>query len=1105
MKKLLFAFALFLIPGSGAIASHTKGGWMYYEYLGQGIVDPTKLRYKVVLNLYMICNPGAGQLDDPINFSIFDAGTNAFIQNISVGISRNNNTQNCTQQACHECITPIPSICYKIVSYEKDIELAPSLNGYTISWQRCCRITGLSNIQPPSNSAGATYTISIPGTRGGNGAALNSSPKFNFNDTAIVCNNSFFSVDFGAVDPNSDSLVYSFCDAFGGGTQGSPIPATASNPPYTPVQYSAGFSGAFPLGNNVSIDRRTGIVSGIAPASGEYVVTVCVSEYRDGEYIGQARKELHLTVADCSIVKAVLNPSYLTCDGFAMTFSNNGSGNINDYFWDFGVPGVDDDTSNLPNPTFTYPDTGRYVIKLVVNRNSPCGDSTRAIVDVYPGFFPGFIFSNPACINVPVSFTDTTRTNYGVVNTWRWDFGNGAVLNDTSHLANPTYTYTAGGTYNVTLQVSNSKGCTKTVSQDVTVGNPPPIVMLFRDTSYCALDTVQLNASGTGNFSWSPTSFMTGANTATPLVFPPTPTKYYVTLDANGCISRDSVTVNPVNNLTASVTGPSNICEEDTVTLNGSTNHSPVSWQWSNPSTLSAPTSQQTNAFPATTTNYTLTVRWGNNCIATAPKTINVKPLAVLVVSPDTSICTGSGGVPISASGGDTYAWTPAAGLSNPNIANPVARPTVTTTYKVAVGVTGCARLREDTIMVTVRTLPELTVTNDTLICSTDTLQLTGTGTGNFTWTPNYNISSLSGPAPLVSPDVPTWYYTTLTDVFGCQSRDSVFVDVKQFVTLDAGNDTTVCRTDGFFLNVNSDALSYKWTPSSYLDRDDVKRPFTTPLATIKYYVVGNIGKCQSRDSVTLTVVPYPRAAAGNDTTVCLGTSGQLQASGGSSYFWSPSTFLSSVNIPNPVVTNPTANIRYIVTVSDTLGCPKPAKDTVWVRVYPKVMADAGPRDTSVVAGEPLQLNGSGGDNYLWEPGDWLTSTITRNPVALPENNIEYHLLVTTTAGCEGRDSIRVTVYRVEASMYVPTAFTPNGDALNDVLRPILLGMKSLEYFRVYNRWGQLLFSTSEKGKGWDGTFAGKPQQADTYVWMAQGVDYKNVTITKKGYAVLIR
>ncbi len=1103
MKKFILSLILSFSLLS-TFASHTKGGWMYYEYLGPGISDPSKLRYKIVLKLYIICNPGTGQLDDPINFTFFNASNNSFLQNVSVGISSNVNVQNCTAVSCNPCIANIPSICYKILTYETTVELASSLSGYVVSWQRCCRIIGLSNIQTPSNNSGATFTIKIPGTAGGINAEQNSSPKFNLNDTAIVCANNQFSVNFGAVDSDGDSLRYFFCNALNGGSQAVPVVNQASAPPYSSVSYTGGFSGSQPLGPGVTINPATGVVSGIAPASGEYVVSVCVFEYRNGVFMAEARKELHLRVADCVPIRANPNPSFVTCDGFNVQFSHTSTG-ANSVFWDFGDPNTLADTSNIDNPVYVFPDTGVYIIKFVINRGQGCADSVYRTVGVYPGFFPGFTVGQPQCIGVPLQFTDTTRSIYTPANAWRWNFGDPATLADTSRIRNPQYTYPLAGTYNVEFIVSSDRGCIDTVYKDVVILPPPPINMLFRDSTYCGLDTLQLNASGTGNFNWTPNSFILGAGTGTPLVFPPSPTKYYVTLNNNGCISKDSVTVNPVNDLVANITGPANICEEDTAMLNGSANHSPVTWQWSNVPSLESPTAQNTRVFPASTTNYTLTARWGNNCVATANKNIVVTPLAVPVAGPDTAFCTGSGGVTLNASGGNNFIWSPATGLSATNIPNPLANPTVTTTYTVSAGVNGCTRRRVDSVMVTVRALPVMTLINDTLICSIDTLQLTTTGTGNFTWTPNYNINSLSGPSPLVSPDVPTKYYTTLTDAFGCVTKDSVFVDVKLFVTLDAGNDTTLCKTDGFNINTFSDALSYKWTPATYLDRDDVKSPFATPLATTKYYVTGNIGKCQTTDSVNITVVNYPAAKGNPDTTVCLGTNAQLYASGGTSYAWSPATWLSATNIPNPVVNAPSANIRYIVTVTDTLGCPKPSKDTVWVRVYPKVIADAGPRDTSVVEGEPLLLNGTGGDIYLWSPGTWLTSTIVRNPVSLPQDDIEYALLVKTLAGCEGRDSIKIKLYKVDPSMYVPTAFTPDRDGKNDVLRPILLGMKDLTYFRVYNRWGQLMFSTAEKNKGWDGTFAGKPQQADTYVWVAEGITYKAQAIRKKGYAVLLR
>jgi gliding motility-associated-like protein len=1099
MKKFLLAVTLSLIIGS-AFATHIIGGEMRYEYVGPGSA-PNSKQYRI--RLLLLRGPTGATFQSSYVVGVFNDDNGQKV----LGTAANSNWL-----ASEDFINPLPvpinvSTCilnppnlqYTYKTYSFLIELPDNNRGYTAAYQTFSR----QNSNNINNSQGSTYTCVIPGQFSLASPAFDNSPQYKL-PISVICENSPFILDFSATDIDGDSLVYSFCNAYNGGAATNAAFDNPAPPPYNSVIYTNPYNAASPMGPLVTINPATGIISGTAPAGGKYVVCVCASEYRNGQLITVHRKDLIVEVSSCIPTVANPLPSFTTCDGFNIQFSHNSTG-ANSVFWDFGDPTTLADTSHLDNPIYVYPDTGVYFIKFVINRGEACADSAYRRIGVYPGFFPGFTVGQPQCIGVPLQFQDTTRSIYTPANAWRWNFGDPATLADTSRIRNPLYTYPSAGTYNVEFIVSSARGCIDTIYKDVIILPPPPINMLFLDSTYCGLDTLQLNASGTGNFNWTPNSFILGAGTGTPLVFPPSLTKYYVTLNNNGCISKDSVTVNPVNDLVASITGPATLCEEDTTMLNGLANRSPIVWQWSNLPSLESPTAQNTRVFPATTTNYILTARWGNHCVATANKNIVVTPLAVPVAGPDTAFCTGSGGVTLSASGGNNYVWSPAAGLSATNIPNPLANPAVTTTYTVSAGVNGCTRRRVDSVLVTVRALPVMTLINDTLICSIDTLQLTTMGTGIFTWLPNYNISSLSGPSPLVSPDVPTKYYTTLTDAFGCVTKDSVFVDVKLFVTLDAGNDTTLCKTDGFIINATSDALSYKWTPATYLNRDDIKNPLTTPLATTKYYVTGNIGKCQTTDSVTITVVNYPKAQGNPDTTVCFGTNAQLYASGGTSYAWSPATWLSATNIPNPVVLNPTANIRYIVTVTDTLGCPKPSKDTVFVKVYPKVIADAGPRDTSVVQGEPLLLNATGGDIYLWNPGTWLTSTVVRNPVSLPDDNIEYALLVKTLAGCEGRDTIKVNLFKVDPSMYVPTAFTPDRDGKNDVLRPILLGMKELTYFRVYNRWGQMLFSTAEKGKGWDGTFAGKPQHADTYVWMAEGINYKGQAIRKKGYAVLLR
>ena len=884
MRKILLTIFLFLCCFS-VFSRHIKGGFFNYQYLGPGISNPSNLRYKISLTIYVDCdaidaipNGEGGQVDLKVPFTIFNGGT--FSEYAKVTVQKTDEYK-LEKVFDDPCITGNQAECYyKIVTYVlESYELPPSINGYTISYQRCCRIENMDNIVS-SGYIGNTYTIQIPGTSSlVPDAVKNTSPNFPINDTAVICENSFFVYPFTATDKDGDELSYAFCTSFNGGSPGNPVPSTAATPPYTSVPYFSLYDGSIPLGKSVTINPKTGLISGTAPPiynTGEYAVTVCVTEYRKGVRIGETRKELHIKVRDCSATRALLNPIPTTCDGFNVSFKNdavNPSGI--DYFWDFGDPVSGPlNNSNSPTPIHAYTDTGVYKLKLRVSLAGICTDSTTLIVKVYPGFFPGFIANAPLCKGSPVQFIDTTKAKFGIPTGWHWNFGDLTVAADTSILKNPTYTYAEAGTYKVQLVVGSTFGCIDTVSNFIKIANSP---------------------------------------------------------------------------------------------------------------------------------------------------NINLIP-------------------------------------------------------------------------------------HDTLICFIDTLQLKTNNTGNFVWSPNYNINNVNSPNPLVSPDIPTKYFVTLTDVFGCSNKDSIFVDVIRFVTIDAGKDTTICRTDGLLINTISNALKYTWTPATYLNSDTAKNPFANPLVSaITYQVVGSVGKCRASSDIKITTLPYPPANAGRDTTVCFKFSAQLQASGGISYQWSPATFLSATNIANPVAISPTVTTQYVVAVRDVVGCPKPAFDTVVLFVDPLVIADAGPADTTAVIGEPILLNGTGGSTYVWQPATWLSNSNIANPVALPEDNITYHLLVTSAAGCQDSDTINIKIYKVPPSFYVPSAFTPNNDNTNEILKPILLGMKSLKYFRVFDRWGKLLFYTSQKGKGWDGTFKGNPQDPATYVWMAEGTTFTGKVIVRKGYVVLLR
>jgi gliding motility-associated-like protein len=366
-------------------------------------------------------------------------------------------------------------------------------------------------------------------------------------------------------------------------------------------------------------------------------------------------------------------------------------------------------------------------------------------------------------------------------------------------------------------------------------------------------------------------------------------------------------------------------------------------------------------------------------------------------------------------------------------------------------------------------------------------------------------INNTGSFSPLVSPDVTTKYYVSYADNFGCTAVDSVLVRVVDRVSLSLINDTTICRTDTVRLATNSDGLQYTWSPPLTLNFTNIQSPTATPTDPLTvYHVIARIGKCSTEDDIRITTVPYPIANAGPDSTICFGNSIQLNASGGSIYSWSPRIFLNNSNIANPVSQSPQQDVRYIVTVRDVLGCPKPVNDTMFLTVA-KIVANAGPADTNVVLGQPLLLNATGSTNYEWTPNTWLNDPTIFNPVSLPQESIQYVVRVSNAQGCFDTDTINVKLFKIDPDLLVPSAFSPDNDGNNDVFRPIVIGMKSLDAFKVYNRWGQLMFSTRQSNNGWDGSFKGMPQSGGSYVWEAEGVTYLGRKVKKTGSVVLIR
>lgn len=817
---------------------------------------------------------------------------------------------------------------------------------------------------------------------------------------------------------------------------------------------------------------------------------------------------IHAVSSADSVVTGMLQPDFevspqYICKAGTVTFTDSSFGfpALTTWKWFFG----DGDSSTLQHPTHHYSQSGYFDVTLIVS-NGSCTDTLVKPAAVYVDPGPQAAFSASAtegCLPHKVFFTDSSVSGSPIVS-YVWDFGNG--LTDT--LNNTAVSYTDTGSYQVQLVITAASGCQDTMIQTITV-HPLPVVTTGADTAICLGESIQLNASGAQTYLWNPAAGLDSNNIASPVATPLDTTTYIVTgTDSNGCTAVDTivVTVNPLPAVDAGQGGE--ICLGTTLELNGSGDGH---YMWAPANTLSCTTCPTTVASPTETTVYTLEMTNQYNCTSADTVHVIVRERPEGIVSTDTAICKGES-VQLIATGGDNYAWYPAAGLDCTTCPEPLATPDTTTMYELIVfNEFGCKTV--DSVTITVNPNPVVEIVGTDSICSGESVTLTATGGGTYTWAADASLSCLTCASPVATPTETTTYVLTVANGFGCTTMDSFTVTVMANPSVNIIDDVTICLGDDVKLETTFElADRFTWTPSDGLSNANAASPLAAPDKTTTYRVIAetNFG-CAVSDEVTVTIIDKVEVQTVGDTAICYGASVQLHTQAitagnqGITYVWNPVNQFNDVNLQNPVVT-PETSREYMLLAYSGSCVPDTHKVNVTVNALPELTPAA---QAPVVENTPVKLVVDYPENivaYEWTPANGLSCTNCETPELTAVESSTYTVNVTDENGCKASVQVPVTVIGVCGDdIFVPNSFTPNNDGVNDQLYLRGRGLSALKVFRVFDRWGNLVFETNDMNEGWNGTYKQKMMDTGVFVYYYEAVCSNGLDVNGKGNVTLIR
>ncbi len=727
------------------------------------------------------------------------------------------------------------------------------------------------------------------------------------------------------------------------------------------------------------------------------------------------------------------------------------------------------------------------VYQLIAINSGNCSDTALITVTVNPTPSLGYDKLAGICagnsLNLNNQFTTTGLTT-------NWTLNGAAVVN--------TSAVVPAGIYQ--LIVSSGSGCKDTALVTLTV-NPKPALGSDKTISICQGNTADLTKEFTTaglTTNWT----LNGTSVSNPSVVTIAGMYQLIAANNNGCSDTALVTLTVIPKPTLGADKSLAICAGNSVSLMAQFNTTGLSLNWAsngvivnNPAAVTAAGIYQLVAISTA------------GCKDTADVTVSVAAKPSIGADKAITICAGNT-VNLTTqfiTTGLTTNWT----IGGAAVSAPSAVTQAGVYQLIVSNGSGCT----DTALfnLTVNASPSLGADKTVSFCAGGSINLTSqfVTTGlTSTWSLNGNAIAL----PTVITASGT-YRLIVANSFGCTDTALAIVSVNMLPTVKVANPVPVCTpatanlTDASVTSGSTAGLSYTyWTDAA------TTAALTNANAAPSgmYYIKGtDTNGCFDSRPVTVTVYALPVVDAGTDTAVCDQSFAILRGNatnlgiGTVGYLWSPATGLSNITAAT-IIARPGASVTYRLTATVDYGtCVISVSDDVNIIMQPPVVAFAG-NDTVAVTGVPHQLKATGGVNYLWSPASVLNNASVVNPVATLRQDTRFTVMVTDIAGCKASATVLVKVYD-GITYYLPNAFSPNGDGLNDFFRPVSVGIVSTDYFRIYSRYGQLIYETSQPSKGWDGTYKGIRQPVGNYVWIIKGMGNNGRVIEMKGNVVLVR